>query len=289
MHHKKELSLREFLNRFPTEESCEEYLFQQKWPDGFICPKCGCREFYHIKGRKLYQCKHCRHQSSVTANTVMHRTHKPLTTWFQAIYFVASDKRGISACTLAGKLDISYETAWYMLVRIRKAMDHRESQYMLAGIVELDDSYFGAKIKGKRGRAAGNQSVIVCVSKDSKDRPQFLKMTVVPNVQRSTVEQFVDAAIEKGTTVQTDSYRSYIKPLRKGYNHESADFDPNSEHLKWLHTIIGNAKAFLKGTYHGTSTKYLQSYLSEFCYRFNRRSFYGQIFDRLVLAVSSCS
>ena len=110
-------------------------------------------EFYHIKGRKPYQCKHCRHQSSVTANTVMHRTHKPLTTWFQAIYFVASDKRGISACTLAGKLDISYETAWYMLVRIRKAMDHRESQYMLAGIVELDDSYFGAKIKGKRGRA----------------------------------------------------------------------------------------------------------------------------------------
>lgn len=248
MHHKEELSLRKFLNRFPTEESCEEYLFQQKWPDGFICPKCGCREFYHIKGRKLYQCKHCRHQSSVTANTVMHRTHKPLTTWFQAIYFVASDKRGISACTLAGKLDISYETAWYMLVRIRKAMDHRESQYMLAGIVELDDSYFGAKIKGKRGRAAGNQSVIVCVSKDSKDRPQFLKMTVVPNVQRSTVEQFVDAAIEKGTTVQTDSYRSYIKPLRKWYNHESADFDPNSEHLKWLHTIIGNAKAFLKGT-----------------------------------------
>ena len=232
MHHKKELSLRKFMDRFPTEESCEEYLFQLKWPDGFICPKCGCREFYHVRGRKLYQCKHCRHQSSVTANTVMHRTHKPLTAWFQAIYFVASDKRG---------------------------------------------------------RAAGNQSVIVCVSKDTKDRPQFLKMTVVPNVQRSTVEQFVDTTIEKGTTVQTDSYRSYIKPLRKGYNHESADYDPNSEHLKWLHTIIGNAKAFLKGTYHGTSTKYLQSYLSEFCYRFNRRSFHGQIFDRLVLAVSSCN
>ncbi len=108
MHHKKELSLKQFLNRFPTEESCEEYLFQQKWPEGFVCPKCGCRGFYHIKGRRLYQCKHCRHQSSVTANTVMHRTHKPLTAWFQAIYFVASDKRGISACTLAGKLDISY-------------------------------------------------------------------------------------------------------------------------------------------------------------------------------------
>ena len=182
---------------FPTEDGCEEFLFQQKWPDGFICPKCGCREFYHIKGRKLYQCKHCRHQSSVTTNTVMHRTHKPLTTWFQDIYFVASDKRGISACTLAGKLDISYETAWYMLVRIRKAMDHRESRYMLAGIVELDDSYFGAKIKGKRGRAAGNQSVIVCVPKDSKDRSQFMKMTVVLNVQRSTVEQFVDPPLKK--------------------------------------------------------------------------------------------
>ena len=103
MHHKKELSLRKFLDRFSTEESCEEFLYQQKWPDGFICPKCGCREFYHIKGRKLYQCKHCRHQSSVTANTVMLRTHKPLMTWFQAIYFVASDKRGISAFDIKGE------------------------------------------------------------------------------------------------------------------------------------------------------------------------------------------
>lgn len=147
------------------------------------------------------------------------------------------------------------DTAWYMLVRIRKAMDQRESQYMLAGIVELDNSYFGAKLKGKRGRAAGNQSVIVCVSKDSKNRPQFLKMTVVPNVQRPTVEQFVDTTIHKGTTVQTDSYSSYVKSLRKGYHHEAKDFAPNSEHLIWLYTIIGNAKAFLIGTYHGTSTK----------------------------------
>lgn len=286
MHSKKDLSLRKFIERFSAEEACEEFLFQQKWSHGFVCPKCGCQEYYHIKGRKLYQCKHCHHQSSVTSNTVMHRTHKPLTTWFLAIYFVASDKRGISACTLAGKLDVSYETAWYMLARIRKAMDSRESRYMLAGIVELDDSYFGAKIKGKRGRAAGQQSVIVGVSKDSKNRPQYLKMTVVPNVQRQIIKQFTESTIEKGTVVQTDGYRSYVQPLRNEYNHEAKDFDPNDEHLKWLHTIIGNAKAFLNGTYHGTSVQHLQAYLSEFCYRFNRRSFRGQIFDRLVIAVA---
>lgn len=286
MHHKRELSLKKFLEQFSTEAACEKYLFAQKWPDGFVCPVCGCHEYYPIKGRRLFQCKHCRHQSSLTSNTVMHRTHKPLTTWFQAIYFVACDKRGISACSLSGKLGVTYETAWYMLARIRRAMDHRERRYMLAGIVELDDSYFGAKVKGKRGRAAGNQSVIVCVSKDAENRPEYLKMMVVPNVQRETVAQFTESTIEKGTTVQTDSYRSYIKPLRNGYTHEAKDFDPDDTHLQWLHTIIGNAKAFLKGTYHGTSIKYLQTYLSEFCYRFNRRSFHGQIFDRLVLATA---
>ena len=146
---KKELSFSRFLKRFSTEKACADYLYQIKWPEGFVCPKCGCREHYPVQGYGRYQCKHCRHQTSLTANTVMHRTHLPLTKWFWAIYLVACDKRGISALALSGKIEVCYETAWYMLRRIRGAMEMRDQQYYLEGIVEFDDSYFGAKIKGK--------------------------------------------------------------------------------------------------------------------------------------------
>lgn len=284
MQHKKELSLREYMNRFSSEDACISYLIGKKWPNGFVCPKCGAKEAYYIKTRKKYQCKQCRCQTTVTAHTIMHRSHLPLVLWFMAFYFVACDKRGISAVALSGKLDVCYETAWYMLMRIRKAMDAREHQYILAGQLEMDDSYFGAKVKGKEGRGAGNQSVMVAVSKKTDGTPGFLKMRITDDVKRSSVRQFLAENIAKGSVVETDGFRSYIQPLREGYTQVAEDFDPDSTHLLWIHMIIGNAKAFLNGTYHGTSTKHLQLYLSEFCYRFNRRFLHGNIFDHLVSA-----
>lgn len=284
---KKELSFGRFMKRFPTEEACEKYLYQAKWPDGYCCPRCGCREHYPIRKRRRYQCRRCRHQTTLTANTVMHRTHLPLTKWFLAIYLVACDKRGISALALSGKIEVCYETAWYMLRRIRLAMGMREDRYYLDGIIEFDDSYFGAKVKGKAGRGAGNQPVFVAVSKDEKGHPVYLKMSTTENVQRASVKKFVKENIMPGTTVLTDGYKSYRKPLAENECiHEYHNFDPDKELLKWLHSIIGNAKAFINGTYHGTSTKHLQMYLSEFCYRFNRRSFHGEIFDRLIVAIA---
>ena len=173
---KKAMSYAQFLKRFPNEKACAEYLYKIKWPEGFVCPVCGHRHGHALGRPGRYQCAKCRRQTSLTANTVMHRTHLPLTKWFWAIYLVACDKRGISALTLAGRISVSYETAWYLLKRIRVAMEVRDSRYTLAGIIEFDDSYFGAKIKGKEGRGAGNQGVFVAVGKDKDGRPQYLKM-----------------------------------------------------------------------------------------------------------------
>ena len=216
----------------------------------------------------------------------MHRSHLPLKKWFWAMYLVACDKRGISALALAEKIEVCYETAWNVLRRIRTAMETRDAHYTVSQIVEFDDAYFGAKIKGVRGRGAGNQDVFIAVSKDEDGRPTYLKMHVTDNVQIPSVAKFATECIAPGSVVQTDSFKSYRKPLAKDYTHEAQDFDPNSEHLRWLHRITGNAKAFINGTYHGTSTKHLQMYLSEFCYRFNRRSFGGAIFDRLLFAIA---
>lgn len=289
MQPKKAMSLKKYLELYSTEEACRAYLYGQKWPDGYRCPKCGNKECYYISTRKKYQCKKCKHQTSITANTIMHRSHLPLTTWFLAFYFVACDKRGISALALAGKIEVSYETAWYMLMRIRAAMLQREHRYVLAGVTEMDDSYFGSKIRGKRGRAAGRQSVMVAVSKNRDGHPQYLKMEVTEDVKRSSVKAFLANSIAKGSTVQTDSFYSYVNPLRDGYIQDAENFDPSNEHLLWVHILISNAKAFLNGTYHGTGTKHLQLYLCEFCYRFNRRFLDGRIFDRLVAAAALCT
>lgn len=286
MSKKKTLSFNQFIKRFPDEKACAEYLYQIKWPNGFVCPVCGHQHCYPIKGYRRYQCAKCHHQTSLTANTVMHRSHLPLKKWFWAMYLVACDKRGISALALAEKIEVCYETAWNVLRRIRAAMETRDAHYKVGQIVEFDDAYFGAKIKGVRGRGAGNQGVFIAVSKDEDGRPTYLKMQVTDNVQIPSVAKFATECIASGSVVQTDSFKSYRKPLAKDYTHEAQDFDPNSEHLRWLHRITGNAKAFINGTYHGTSTKHLQMYLSEFCYRFNRRSFGGAIFDRLLVAIA---
>jgi len=290
MSKKKMLSFSQFIKRFPNEKACVEYLYGVKWPQGFECPVCGCRHGYTLKNRRQYQCARCRHQTSLTANTVMHRSHLPLTKWFWAIYLVACDKRGISALALAGKIEVCYETAWNMLRRIRAAMEMRDEHYILQGIVEFDDSYFGAgkkgNIPGKGGRARGNQAVFVAVSKDEKGNPAYLRMQLTPNVQSASIEAFAKSRIAYASTVQTDGFNAYRTPLAKCYNHEWEVFNPDGELLKWLHHMIGNAKTFINGTYHGTSTKHLQMYLSEFCYRFNRRKLGGAIFDRLLVAIA---
>lgn len=286
----KRIGFLEFQEQFGSEEACRKYLIELRWPNGFICPRCGCREYYCISTRNKYQCKNCRYQTSVTAGTVMDRSHLDLRIWIWAIYLIACDKRGYSAKQLSVELNLPYNTAWFLLHRIRKAMAQRDNNYVLSGIVELDDTYFGkAKKGGKRGRGTTKTKVLVALSKDEDDNPQFVKMQVVPNLKGKTIGKFAKCSITEGAIVQSDAYHSYRKPLAEKYLHDYQVFDADDDMLHWLHIIIGNTKAFVLGTFHGLGKKHLQSYLDEFCYRFNRRFVHGEIFSRLVCAVMASS
>ena len=279
-----------FQKQYATVEDCRKKLFEIRFPNGFICPRCGCVEYYTIPTRNLYQCKGCRHQLSVTAGTVMHRSHLPLLTWFWAIYLVSKDKRGFSAKQLERELGLPYNTAWFLLHRIRSAMSQRDEQYQLAGVVELDDTYFGKSKKGgKRGRGTKKTKVVVAVSKTNDGKPRFIKMKVVSNLKSVTIGKFATQNIAESSKIETDAYRSYRKPLAEKYEHRFEVFDSSSDMLRWLHTVIGNAKSFVNGTFHGLGDKHLQRYLDEFCYRFNRRYFKNRIFDRLLIAVTCAS
>ena len=281
-----QITFKAFRTRFATEESCRSYLFAQRFPEGFVCPRCGCREYYVLKTRQTCQCKQCRRQTSVTAGTVMHRTHLPLTVWFWAIYLCATDKRGISAKGLAGQLDISYESARFLLVRIRRAMRERDQCYLLNGLVEMDEAYLGAPKRGKkRGRGTERGKMAVAVSKDEKGRPQFLRLQMIPDVTTATLQRVVDDHIEVGSAIECDGLRSYAG--LKNVTVNAAKYETGD--LVWVHTAIGNFKAFLLGTYHGSCGDY-QPYLDEFCFRFNRRFHPAELFSRLSRAVaSSCA
>lgn len=286
------MNLIQFTKQFTSEEACHDHLFKMKWPDGFRCVKCGHDQYFETKTRKLtlYECTQCRYQATVTVGTIMEKTRVDLLKWFWAIFLVAHDKRGISAVMLSEELDLDYKTAWLMLHKIRNAMGERDAKYTLVGIVELDDAFFGAPTEGgKRGRGTDQTKVLVGLSLNDKGHPQYVKMKVVPDVKGTTLVEFANGAIKPGSVISSDAYRSYNALAKEGFQHEAKEFNPkeNPDHLQWLHTVISNAKAFVGGTYHGLDAKHLQSYLDEYCYRFNRRKFKGELFNRLLACCAS--
>lgn len=282
-----EISLLEFQKRYQIEEDCEKKLFELRWAQGFVCPICGHQEYYRVTQRKLYQCKRCRHQTSLTAGTIMHNTRTSLLLWFWAIYLVSTDKRGVSALSLSKKLGLSYWKAWTMLHKIRHAMKNRDAAYQLAGIVEIDDSFFGSSITGrsKRGRGTSKTAVIVEASTHG-DAIGFAKMTVVDKVDSTTIGHLIKRDIREDQSVKTDGLPVYTIVSKSGHNHIQEIVKGKNAHevLKWTHILISNAKSFIIGTFHRFGKKHLQAYLDEFCYRFNRRKWELQLFDRLATA-----
>lgn len=210
---KKEVGLREFLTRYGDEANCRAHLYRQRFFKGFICPRCGGQKGYALSNGR-YECARCRKQTSLTAGTVMHLPHLPLTTWFLTFYLVTTDKRGISAVQLAKEAGVTYKTAWYLLRRIRSAMGQWDARYVLADVVELDDTYFGGPTKGqKRGRSTEKAKVFVALSLDEKGNPRYLKMCLTKNLKQASVKKFALDAIAKGAVVRSDGYGSYAGAL----------------------------------------------------------------------------
>jgi transposase-like protein len=278
------LSLLDFQKHFGTEEACADYIMSKRWKDGFSCLKCKHKEYCYVRTRQLYQCRKCHYQTSITAGTLFHKTKQPLTVWFWAIYLVAHDKRGKSALSLSDVLGLNYRTAFNMLRKIRAAMKDRDSGYMLSGVVEMDDAYFGAPRKGKDGRGSNKSKAVIALSRDSRNHPQYLRIESIDSVTIEEIQRVAKKSIIPGSKIVSDGHGSYKRLTDVGFVHEAKAYykEEKDDFLKMLHIIIGNVKAYIQGTYHGLGSQYLQSYFDEFCFRFNRRFNPKEIFDRLL-------
>ena len=273
---------------FPDDEACLDYLDWLRWPNGFVCLLCGSEGWRLNDGR--YDCSNCTFRSSVTAGTIFHRTRTPLSVWFASAWHMTSGKNGIAAKTLHRQLKFgSYQTAWTMLHRYRKAMV-RPGRDRLSGQVEVDETFIGGARKGKRGRGAeGKTLVVIAVETLIPKGFGRYRLQIVPNAEATTLQSFLRDYVEPGSNIVTDGWRSYPRAIGKDYHHtphsiKGSDSDAHSL-LPGVHRVSSLVKRWLLGTHQGAvEDDHLQGYLDEFAFRFNRRhsEFRGLLFRRLL-------
>lgn len=268
-------TLAEFHARFATEGACREYLAASRWPEGYRCPACGHPDATELADRLLWQCRACRHQTSVTGGTVLHGTRLPLTQWFRAAYLVTTHTPGVSALQLQRQLGLPrYETTWTMLQKLRRAMV-RPDRTPLREKVEVDETYVGAPEVGLRGgRELRNKALVVAAVEVRGKGSGRVRLRVVPDASGPTLTGFVQANVAPGTIVVTDGWPSYASLASLGYRHRPRTQGAARRAGKLLpriHRVFGNLQTWLRGTHHGVGHKHLQAYLDEFTFRFNRR------------------
>jgi ribosomal protein L37AE/L43A/transposase-like protein len=278
-------TLMEFERRFQTDDACRQYLAEMRWPEGFVCPRCGGRTAWRMR-RGLWLCGDCRHQASVTAGTVFQDTHLPLTIWFRAMWYVTSQKNGASALTLQRILGLgSYKTAWALLHKLRRAMV-RPGRDRLHGIVEVDEAYWGGEEQGVIGRKTQQKALVVAAVEAVGNGSGRIRLRRIPTTDKASLHGFIHDAVQPGSTVRTDGLNSYLG--LDGYLHERQiqRRQPQGVHLlPRVHRVISLLKRWLLGTHQGAvGHEYLDYYLDEFTFRYNRRTSRsrGKLFYRLV-------
>lgn|SRR5574341_492462 len=264
-------TLKDFYKMFPDDAACLDYLRKEWYPEVIKCENCGREEkFYRITTRKVYGCNFCGWQFSPAAGTIFHKSPTPLTTWFYVIYLMAQTRGGISAKQIQRETGVTYKCAWRMCKQVRGMLFEDYSK--MGGEVEMDESYFGGKSHGVRGRGALKKTAVFGMV----ERKGKLEARTVKNIRRHTILPIVADNVQKGAQVFTDEFNVYNALPAMGYKHASV---PHAEKIYVLgdahtNTIEGfwsQAKNGIRGVYHAVSADYLQHYLDEYAFRYNHR------------------
>jgi len=289
-------TFQEFDDWFSSENACLEYITRLRWTSGFTCPSCGYNaKKPYLMGRGLFLCRNCKRQTSVTAGTLFHRTHKPLRTWFLAMWFVTSQKYGASALGLQRVLGLgSYNTAWAWLHKLRRAMV-RSGRDSLMGAVEVDETYVGGPGSKIRGRGAKRKTIVAIAAEVRGSSPGRIRMATIPDVSAPSLHAFVLNNVQEGSEIHTDAWSGYKGIETMGYKHVvtniSASGDPAHVVMPRVHRVASLFDRWWLGIHQGAiRPAHLDYYLDEFTFRFNRRSSKarGLLFYRLMQQAVDC-
>lgn len=272
-------SLIQFQQRFSDEAACAAYLAAVRWPQGFVCPRCGQTKAWLLQTKTwTYECAGCRKQTSVTAGTILHGSKLSLTLWFWAAYLMATHSNGISALQLQHQLALgSYKTAWLLCAKLRASLVAPDRN-LLCGLVEVDETEIACRSKhdppaGGGGRSHQGKILVVGAVEveDSGAGPGRIRLQEVTDYSAASLHPFLAANLVPGATAKTDGWSGY--PGAPGVNHDPHTVGKMAAHivLPWTHRVFSNLKTWALGVYHGLRREHFQSYLDEFVFRFNRR------------------
>lgn len=298
------MNLISFTKQFPNEESCRQHLKEQREKQGIVCSKCGCVHHYWKKNRNEWQCKKCGHRTTLTSGTVMHGTKLSIMYWYIAMHLLTSTKKSFSALEMQRQLGHNrYQPIWELMHKLRNVMGQRDAEYQLCGSIELDEGFFSTQKDEtekdkplKAGRGSQKKAKVLVMAESTpvegskmniKKQVGYIKMVVIPNLKASTIDVEVVDNIKKESSLITDASSSYVHFKNLVNEHVSQVIEPKEvgKVLPWVHIVISNAKRLLLDIYHDVKSEFLQSYLNEFCYKFNRRNM--NCFERLMLACVS--
>lgn len=259
------ITIIEFLERFPDEESCLREIIRQKEM------KC-CGRLYRLKSRPALLCGECLKKHSIKKDTIYERSGTPLTKWFYAVYLMSQNKSGISAKQLEREIGVTYKTAWRILNRIRSVMTDDEP---LEGVIEADETFIGGMNKMRASYYyeydPGRKSVVFGMA----ERNGRVKAFHVPNIGKRTLMEVIEKHVKKGTLINTDQYRGYMSLKDRGYRHRTInhtyEFARGETHIQNIEGFWSMLKRGITGVYRAVSSQHLQTYCDEFAFRWNHR------------------
>lgn len=288
------LTVKQFFQRFPTDDACLEHVMEVRFGLRHECGGCGVEATFHkLANRRAYSCAHCGHHVYPCAGTIFQDSRTSLQSWFYAIYLFVTTRHGVSGKELERTLGVTYKTAWRMGQQIRQLMAKANGFEKLMGHVELDEAYVGGRRSGgKRGRGAPGKTIVFGMA----ERGGRMATEIVPDVKKATLRDVTLQNVEPGSTVSTDELMSYGLLNGDGYQHgvvkhgakEFAYYDYRHGATHHTNTVEGFWKLFkasVRSTHIHVSSKYMQRYLDEFTFRSNHREMVNGMFDLLIAAI----
>lgn len=283
-------TLRQFQDRFPTEDSCLDHLMRVRYGDRHDCGGCGKNaHFYRVKARRSYACEYCGHQVYPTAGTPFERTRTPLRDWFFVMFQMCASRNGVAAKEVERQLGVTYKTAWRMCHMIREYMGEVDGDEPVGGFtkrVEIDETFIGGVTEN--GQGGRGKKIVLGMMERNGD----IITRVVPDRKSGTMVPIIREHVKKHSEVHTDELVAYGGLGTVGYWHKTVNHS-RDEYVSASGTTVNSIEGFwaqlkrgINGTHIHVSAKHLPKYLGEFEYRWNMRHEPHLMLDRLLVSFS---
>lgn len=275
------ITIKQFHQFFANEDDCKQYLFDIKWKDGYQCRRCKATK--SVKGRTAFhlRCGKCGYDESVTAHTLFHKIKIPLLKVFGMCFRIAVRKKGMSTIELANEFDVNQKSSWLFKRKSQEAMKS-SGKHLLDTIVEVDELMIGGPEAGKRGRNKGDKKlVVIAVEKVKGHKIGRAYAEVIKDASAESFKPFFEKYIDKDNArVVTDEWRGYW-PLESEFEIKQKP-STGGKNFPGVHFVIMNLKGWIRGIHHHCSDKFMNGYLNEYFFRFNRRNFLNSIWHKLI-------